>query len=56
MKGRLCVYTPTELYTYSAKGELLSREELDETITKAEKLSDNHALLHKGDTLLISVK
>lgn len=56
MKGRLCVYTPTQLYTYSAKGELLSTEELDDTITGAEKLSDNHALLHKGDTLLISVK
>ncbi|MBQ3131775.1 MAG: hypothetical protein IJC24_03615 [Clostridia bacterium] len=56
MKGRLCVYTPTELYTYSAKGELISREGLNETITAAEKLSDDHALLHKGDTLLISAK
>lgn len=56
MKGRLCVYTPTELYTYSAKGELISTEELSETITGAEKLSDNHALLYKDDTLLISTK
>ena len=56
MKGKLCVYTPTELYTYSAKGELLSTDELSQVITKAEKLSDNHALLYKGDTLLINVK
>ena len=56
MKGRLCVYTPTELYTYSAKGELISQEGLNETITAAEKLSDDHALLYKGDTLLISAK
>ncbi len=56
MKGRLCVYTPTKLYTYSAKGQLISTEDIGMTITGAEKLSDSHVLLHKGDTLLVSVK
>ena len=56
MKGRLLVYTPTELYTYSATGELISTEELGQTITAAEKLSDSHALLSRGDTLLVGTK
>lgn len=56
IKGKLYVYTPTQIYTYSSKGELLSTEPIGETITKAEKLSESHVLLYKDDTLIISVK
>ncbi|MBQ3131640.1 MAG: hypothetical protein IJC24_02925 [Clostridia bacterium] len=56
IKGKLCVYTANKLYTYSAKGELLSTEELNDTITAAQKLADDHVLLYKGDTLMVSAK